>query len=339
MSGQVPFFRPELPSFSEMLSGRPVSATDWGQLAGAVNWLRGRGGQCLPYHAVGYDIPNGGSDSLVYRWRWKRETVARVWCLNMLSGTDGATATVTINGNAYAAVTPPTDRGARRNSYVFLESLSAQSNSIGTSTVTVAASGGTITVEGVSCWGHARFNLETDATDGGVDLTTCRARQPIVYFDYTGPSGVCVAEQGINARRMGHFAWTVPTTGAITPGSTTLTSIFDLDPVVQPACEFIGDTQAALQVRVYSKVDTGTGKVRFASAQAADTTTISITSTSYSWMTAELNAKCEDLTIEDGRRGNVWESIEISAADPTGGTLRIQSIQINRQTTATQSKL
>ncbi len=328
MTARVPHFKPELGGFDDMRSSEPVSGSDWSTLGYLANWQNGRGGQCIPWCAVGHEVASGGSATLTFRHASKVQTVARVWSLNLLSDTDGATATITINGTNVGTVTPPRTRSERRSSYTFVEERSSQVSSTTTSTVVVAATGGDILIESLGAYDDARRTLARDSTDYGVDVTTLAARQPIVAFDYQSIKGVCDAEKSLSSRRLGHFAWGVPTSAAISPGSTSFTALFDLPVTVQSAIDGANTTENHA-VMVYSRVTGGTGQVRVVSAQASDTATISITRTSFGWDTDDIEIETEDLSAANGRRSGE-ETLTISAADPSGQTLSIAAILVIR---------
>lgn len=327
MSGEVPHRRPEIADFDDMLSGKPVSASTWVTLAKAANWISGRGGMCVPWCAVGHDVSSGSSATLNFRFTPKKSAVARVWRINMLASADGTSATVTINGTAHPVVYPATTRDDRWAAHEFVEVFSSKKTGVTTSTVQVAATGGTVTIESIGAYEQVRRILDADTADYGVDDLTMRARQPIVDFDYASIAGVCDAEKNLQARRITHFAWAVPTAAAVSPGSTTLQQLFQ-DVPVQAAHES-GTTTENHAVLVYSKVDTGTGQLRVSAAQAANTTTVSITRTSYGWDAGTIEIETEDLTAANGQRSGE-ELLTIEAADPTGGTLSIASILIVR---------
>lgn len=328
MTGRVPHRRPELPTYDDMLSGRPVSAVDWSTLASAANWINGRGAQIIPWCAIGHTVASGSSASFLFRATPKAQSVAHVWAINMLASAAGATATVTINGTSMGVRRPATSQNNRRSSEVFLETLSAKTSSTTTYTVTVAAAGGNITVESLGMYAQARLDLAADATDLGVDITTLRARQPIRDFAYESVSGVCDAEKGMSARRIGHFAWSVPTSAAISPGSTSQTALFEIEPPAQAAVEE-GATSESLTVLVYAKVTGGTGSVQVAPVQATGTATVSVTSTSFAWAADNVTIETEDLTAANGQRTGL-ERFTITAADPAGQTLSIAAICVVR---------
>lgn len=543
MTGRVPHRRPELATFSDMVSGRPVSAVDWSTLANAANWINGHGGQVIPWSAVGHTISSGASESVSYRFAGTPSAVVRVWSMNMLSSAEGASAAVSINGDTATTVYPQTTTNSRRGSYVFEEHLgrvvseatgnggsltianhsaftegpgayrgarvfdgasgsyaaglgtAAMANalkgdctitawvylesftgnpvvacwfgadadpteadnvlaqiavntsgklalfyeySIGTnvsltstgtsltvdtwhriditrdtsgnvamyldgspndswtsqqlatggttaynvrigaspagaslltgrvyaltlrdveksaaaiaaesvltepdgdtigmwclhgsvtSTIEVTAAGGNITIESVGAYDQTRLELAANAHDYGIDTTTLRARQPIRDFAYESISGVCDAEKNMNARRIGHLAWSVPTSAAISPGSTSQTALFEIDPPAQAAIE--NGTSQSLVVMVYAKVTGGTGSVQVAPVQASGTATISITSTSFAWATGDVTIESEDLSAANGQRSGL-ERFTITAADPAAQTLSIAAIHISR---------
>lgn len=327
MSAIVPHRRPEFDT-DTIKSGLPVSGIDWGTLAGLSNWCMGHGGMLIPWSAIGRTISSGSTETFYFTVAPKASIVERVWRLTLLSGTDGATATVTAGGASAVDFTPPTTRDGRRQSYTVRESLSSKTGTSELTSVQVQATGGDITVESVACYEQTRRVLDADTNDYGVDLTTLRPRQPIADLDHKAIAGVCDAYKNLNARRSTLFQWSTPAAHAISPGSTSLTDLFPLHIPMAGAIPTTGDTTSSVAVVILGKVDTGTGKVRFSSDQAGDSADLSVTSTTTASVSDTLTIETEDLTVADGRQSNAWEAVRIQASDPAGGTLEIESIAI-----------
>lgn len=331
MSNLVSHYRPELDD-GDIRATKPVDDLDWSTLAAMANWANGHGGMLVPWTGPMLTVASGNTRVLPVRVQPKNQAVERIWCINMLASAAGASAAITPNGGSASTFYPSTIRAARRDSYIIRQSLSAKSASAAQASLQVVAAGGDITVESFACYEQTRRILASDTTDYGVDLTTLRPRQPIIDLGNKQIGGVCDAYKNMDARRACEFHWTTATNDSVSPGSTNYTSLFALDPVLQPAIPTYGDTSAALVVAVYAKVDTGTGNVRFTTAQDGDSVAVNVTSTSFAWVTDSVSTECEDLTAADGRRSG-WESVTIDAKDPSGGTLSIAAISIYRATT------
>ncbi len=326
MTRRVPHFRPEIGTFNDMHSGDPVSAVDWATLAQAANWVHGRGAQVLPWTAVGIDVADAASKTLRYYFQSKRATVARVWSMVLLSDTEGATATVTINGTAFSAERPPTDRESQRHAFTFVEQLGAKKTGLEVSTVALAAAGGDISIESIGCFDVPRHTLDNDEVDWGVDVNRLRARQPALRESI---GRVCDAEAHMSARRPTHAAWAVSTADGISPGSTSFTEMFNLPAPVQGAMDN-GATSQNVRCYVFAKVSSGTGQIKFTAGQTADTVTIDVTQTSFDTDWANLEIETEDLTASNGRRSGL-EDITVEAKDPAGQTLTIAGVYIIRE--------
>jgi hypothetical protein len=190
-----------------------------------------------------------------------------------------------------------------------------------------------MTVEAVACYGQTRATLDASTDDYGVDITTLRARQPIADFAYESVAGVIDAYKNADARRSSYFDWAIPTAVGISPGSTSLTDVFPLYPVVYPPVALTGTTETDVTVAAFAKVSGGTGTVQFDSTVAASSAALSITGTSYAWVSGTVTCSAEDLSTADSRRGAAWETVRIRASDPAAQTLSIAGLKIYRTTT------
>jgi hypothetical protein len=330
MSRTVPHLRPE-PGYAGVLSGAPVSATDWAGYGLLANWINGHGAQLIPWTALLRTVAGGATEVFNLRVRPSTRTVQRIWRLNIRSGTEGATATITCGSAAAVTVSPATTIAGRREAITIVENLSAKAtDATANVTLTVQATGGAMTVEAVACYEQTRATLDASTDDYGVDITTLRARQPIADFAYQSVAGVIDAYKNLDARRSAYFDWAIPTAVGISPGSTSLTDVFPLYPVVYPPVALTGTTETDVTVAAFAKVSGGTGTVQFDSTAAASSAALSITSTSYAWVTGTVTCSAEDLSTADNRRGAAWETVRIRAADPAAQTLSIAGLKIYR---------
>lgn len=334
MSRGVPHLRPELDT-AGILSGEPVSGSDWSTLGGLANWCNGHGGMVVPWAACGITIGSGSTVTLPFYIAPKKTAVQRVWAVNVRAGTAGATLTFTDSSStAHSARVAPTVRTARRNAMVFAEDLSAKTNTAGGATVSLEATGGTLTVESIACYEQTRGVLAASTDDYGVDLTTLRTRQPIADLDYQSVAGVMDAYKNLDARRPCYYQWSVPEANALEFTSGSYVDMYS--PLTIPVCGVIptlNDTKCQVTVCAYAKVDSGKGLVRFTSDQAGGSAVVDVTSTSFAWVTGSVQVDSEDLTTADGRRSAVWEGIQVECSDNTATTLSVAGIAIVRTTT------
>jgi hypothetical protein len=179
---------------------------------------------------------------------------------------------------------------------------------------------------------QTRATLALDTTDYGVDLTTINARQPIADFANRSLAGVIDAYDNLDARRAGLFHWTTPVAVPITFTAGSYVALFDLAPCVLLPVPGTGSTTSTVTCAAYAKVNAGTGQVRFTAGGAGGNVVLSITSTSFAWVTGSLAIDCEDLTVADGRRSGRWESLTIEGNDNTATTLSIAAISVVRTT-------
>lgn len=331
MSAIVPHMRPSLDADS-ILAGLPVDDADWQALAGLANFGNGHGGMLIPWCAVGYEVASGATQTFHFYVAPKARAVERVWRVNLRASTAGTTAQVTCGGAPTVTVTPPLARDRRGGSFVFSEPLSAKTATAADATLTIKASGGSVIVESVAMYEQTRATLALDTTDYGVDLTTINARQPIADFPNRSLAGVIDAYDNLDARRAGLFHWTTPVAVPVTFTSGSYVALFDLAPCVLLPVPGAGSTTSTVTCAAYAKVNAGTGQVRFTATGAGGNVVLSITSTSFAWVTGSLAIDCEDLNVADGRRSSRWEALTIEGNDNTATTLSIAAISVVRTT-------
>lgn len=328
MTATVPHFRPDFET-DAILSGEPVSAWDWSALAGLANFAQGHGAMLIPWSAIGYRVASGASQTFHFYVAPKLPAVERVWRVTVRSGTAGATATITAGGASAVTVVPGTPRDAA-TTYTIREPLSAKTSTAAGTTLVVAASGGTMRVVACAMYEQTRGGLDLDTTDYGADLGTVVVRTPILDAPSRSLSGVCDAYKNADARRAGLFHWSTPVAVPITITGGSTTTLFTLSPPTLGPVVLTGATTVTVTVAAYAKVDSGTATVTFESDGASDTEALSITSTSFAWVTGTLTIDCEDLAVADGRRSTRWEGLTITGADATATTLSIAAISVVR---------
>lgn len=331
MSATVPHRRPSLDT-SGILSGLPVSAFDWQALAGLGNFALGHGAMLIPWTFIGYHVAKGTSATFHFYVAPKASAVERVWCVNLRCDTPGATSVVTA-GSASVTAAPPSTRTGRTASLVIREPLASKTALPGDAALMVVAGPDSdVVVESVAMYEQTRSVLDLDSTDYGVDLGTVAVRQPIADFANASLAGVADAYKQLDARRAGLFHWSAPDADPLTFTSGSFAPMFGLDPLILGAVNAVGSTTADVTVAAYAKVNSGTGQVRFTSASTSDATTLSITGTSFGWVTGTLSVDAEDLTESDGRRASGWDSVKIECNDNTAATLSVAAVSIVRTT-------
>lgn len=331
MSATVPHRRPSLDT-GGILSGLPVSAFDWQALAGLANFANGHGAALIPWTFIGYQVAKGTSATFHFYVAPKARAVERVWCVNLRCDIPGATAVVTA-GSASVTAAPLSTRTGRTASLVIREPLASKTALPGDAALMVVADPDSdVVVESVAMYEQTRSVLDLDSTDYGVDLGTVAVRQPIAAFANASLAGVADAVKNLDARRAGLFHWSAPDADPLTFTSGSYAPMFDLDPLILGAVNAVGSTTADVTVAAYAKVNSGTGQVRFTSASTSDATTLSITGTSFGWVTGTLSVDAEDLTAADGRRASGWDSVKIECNDNTAATLSVAAVSIVRTT-------
>ena len=326
MTALVPHRRPELGT-DGIQSRLPVSADDQQQMAGLANFCSGHGGMLIPWCAVGKLLDD---ESVVFHFYVgpKARAVERIWRV-MLSGSTPAT----ITAGSAAAVDVPV--GATAATYTIREPLSAKTSTAGDTSITITSvEAGQLTVHAIAMYEQTRAVLALDSTDYGVDITTLQARDRV--FDTANRSlrGLADGYKNVDARRAGIFHWTGgPLLDFLAVTQASYTDLFVFYAPALGAITEAGGTTTSFRVAVYAKVNAGSADVQFLSAEAGDSLTINVTSTSYAWVTDDLDVDAEDLSLADGRRGSAWETIQVQARKGTATTLSIAAISVIRVTT------
>jgi hypothetical protein len=335
MTAIVPHGRPTLDT-AAIRAGEPVSATDWWRMGALANWSSGHGGMLIPWCAIGRPIGSGSTETFHFYVGPKNRAVERVWAVNLrASALVGVSAVVTAGSASAATVYPPSTRSGRIGTFVFREPLSAKTNTAAGTTLVVQAVGGTVRVESVAMYEQTRAALALDTTDYGVDLTSLSARQPITDFANRSIRGVADGYKNLDARRAGFFHYSTPTGVAIpvTATSGAPASLFALACPVAGAIPTTTDTTTTLTIAAYAKVNADTATIRAASSQAGANGDITVTSTTFAWVTSTVSVETEDLTIADGRQGNAWEDLTWTAWRGAGATqLDIAALSVVRLT-------
>ncbi len=332
MSRLVSHTRPELTD--GIRAGLPVGAFDWGGYAALAHWSNGHGGMLIPWASIGQDITTGNTGTFLFFVAPKKLAVERVWQINMHSSAAiGVTAAVTVGGASASTREVYELRNGRGAAYLFRESLGAKTETAAQTGVAIAVTGGTVTVESIACYEQTRGVLDADTTDRGVEFNTLRARDPILDLPNKSLAGVIDAYKALDARRSGYFHWSTDVSSAlaVTAGQGRPDDVFDLSVPMAGAIPTLGDTTMDVVCAVNCKVpEAATGFVRFQSDDAGDSVTVTQTDKNFSWVTGNLTINAEDLTITDGRRGNSWEGVAITAHVTASDTLNIQAISIYR---------
>lgn len=340
MTATVNHRRPSLDT-TRIESPSPLSGEDWTKLGGLANWCNGHGGMLIPWCAIGRTLTSASATFHFYVGP-KSRAVQRVWHVS-LTATEGTTADIKPGGGATETValiasgggaSSTTGGGALTQSYRFVESLSAKTNTAGDTTLTVTTSGGkTAYISGCSMYEETRGDLDLDTTDYGVDLASTHARQPIADFANRSTCGVANAYKNLDARRAGIFHWSTLTTDPLDVTQVGYTDLFPLYPPALGAVAGTGTTSTTFTVAAYAKVDSGTGKIKFISTNNGSSVEVDVTGTSFGWVTGTLTIDAEDLSIADGRRGNAWETIQIQGKKNTANTLSVAALSVIRTTT------
>jgi len=327
----VPALRPNFDT-GGILSGDPVSAADWGAMAGLANFCNGHGGMLIPWCAIGRTVASAATETFHFYVAPKNRAVQRIWCVNMRGSAAGTSAQVTPGGGSASTVFLGTVRSTRAAAFFFSEPLSAKTNTAADTSISIKAISGNVVVESIAMYEQTRLNLAQDTTDYGVDLASVRMRQPIADYANKSVAGVIDAYKNLDARRAGLFHWSTPDAQAVQFTGGSYQTLFPLSPPALAAISTTGSTTGTITVAARAKVDAGTGQVRFTAAGAGGNVVLSITSTSFAWVSNTLSIDCENLSVSDGRRSSRWEGLTIEGNDNTATTLSVSAISVYRAT-------
>lgn len=317
MVGFFPYRRPE-PDERLIRVASPVSSVTWTQLAGLSNWVRGKGAQLVPWTLPDVSISAAATEVFRFRVKPRNTAVERIWQFLLVTTTNGVTADLKAPTTGSATVVSVVPGADAIVPVTIIETLSAKSSTEAEINCSIKANGGSVRVIGIACYEQDRPILNEDSTDLGVDIATCGAQQPILDQTYQSLAGVHdVVQSGtqLDGRRVGllHLTW------GDTGTSRTTASYQDLMTLPAPvlaAKRYRTDVTADVKCSVYARVAAGAGgQVRF-TATSGDTLTLSVTSTSFAWVTAGvLTVDCEDMGSADGRQTAAtpaWDEIQVA---------------------------
>lgn len=335
MSAAVPHRRPEIGDVVRV--SVPVSGFDWATAAALANFCNGHGGQLVPFCAIGHTISASGSGTYPFYIAPKKRAVGRVWAIHMRGSTVDTTADVTINGSSAGTVAVPTTRGEPTAPFLFYENLSAKTNTAGGVNVVIDANTGDVTVAGIECYEQTRGELDANTDDYGIDITTLRPRVPIADVNYQSVAGALDAYKNLDCRRAGFFHLSTDTSVAptITNGTAPGDALTQLPVTVTGTLDDYGATTSSVTVAVYAQVDSGAGIVRAVSTEGGATLNLSVTGTSFAWVTGSLTVGAEDVSTTDGLRSawTDWEDVTLTAYVTTATQIDVAAIAIVRTTT------
>jgi len=336
MAATVPWKRTN-PRYQDIQVGAPVRARTWRELALLYHWLRGHGHHVIPAHCPAVELSSGGSETFRYNIVPSGRSIHRVWGFVLrqeipANPPTAATCTITLPDSSVVTLHPTTADGltgiSRR---LFVEALASKSSTPGEIALTVAHTAGTakVWVESICCFELPRAVLELDATDLGVDLETLRPGQPIVDDSYESAAEVAHSLASTKPLRNLVQLWFPKL--VFNSGSWT-----DAFPIPVPALPRKGqrsDTTKSCKWDVYARVTDGStaGDVRITTGRSANTDTLTVSSTSWSWLgTSDIELDCEVMTASDGLPGSsARETVQLAVQRTSGtGDIEVQGLRV-----------
>jgi hypothetical protein len=327
------------PQTSGVEIGSPVAAQAWRDAGQLANWINGTGTMLVPMTFPGIGIADGSSATLEFRVQSRGRALSRRWTILAKSASGGVDSQVpgtlvqlevqTPAAATAAAYAIPSDVQGMAP-IVHVEDLASKSGSAEqTIDIRLTAVNDDLVIYGIGCFELDRSELAADATDSGVEAGSLRARAPIRDVDNASAPGLVDAYDVASPRRGSLFQWAVDETDAASFASSTFADLFAVAPTVQARRASPSSANTTIRVAVLAQCSTGTGEVRFTSAEAGDSATLTISSASFAWVTAALDVLADDMTQPGAlASGPTWESVAIEARKLVSGSLDIKSISI-----------
>jgi hypothetical protein len=295
----------------------PSSTATHAQFAGLANWLRGSGAQIVAGNAPLTTIGSGVTRVFRYRTKPRDSAIQRVWHILLRANSTSGVVTAAIRSPAATGTSVTVLVPAGRDLRVpvtYVQSLAAKSSTEAQVDFDLTTVGGTVDVEGVSCYEQDRPVLNKDSTDLGTDTETLRAGQPIRGVNNESIEGIHdVAIGGHDARRVGIFHWGVPEEDAVTRTTASYQTLLDLAvPVLAPMLTS-GAVTGQVYWSVYAKVAAGAGGlVRLTTDGSGVSDAVTVSGTSFAWTTARaISIDCDDMTKADGRQGTRFDGLQV----------------------------
>ena len=312
----------------------PSSTSTHSQLAGLANWLRGSGAQIVAGNAPLVTVGSGVTRVFRYRTKPRDSAIQRVWSFLLRANSASGVVTASIRAPASTGtallVLVPVGRDLRVP-VTYVQNLAAKSSTEAQVDFDITTAGGTVDVEGVSCYEQDRPVLNKDSTDLGTDTETVRAGQPIRGVNNESIEGIHdVATGGHDARRVAIFHWGVPEEDAVTRTTASYQTLFDLAvPVLAPILTN-GATTGQVYWSCYAKVAGGAGGlVRLTTDGSGVSDAVTVSGTSFAWTTARaISIDCDDMTKSDGRRSTRFDGLQVEYQGDGTNALSLAGVSV-----------
>lgn len=322
---------------NRMRAALPVLGDEqWYHIGKAANWVRAHGGT-LAYSGVYGTISAGSQVAHTYMVWPRHEGHARIWIVTLIaSAGTSADGTITIGTPAPSTPADFTISGTKPQTFHVVQELTTKTDVPAETTVTIANSADSaspVIINAISCHEVPRQNLQSEY---GVELASLTALNPIVEDqDYTSDLSIEAAARHARigkhvARKSCQFGF-YSTTG-LTTTSTSLTGAFPLDCDAMPRFLESANTSRNLVWNAYAKVTGASASGEIAITSAAETVTMTVTSTTATWHKDHtISVRCEDPTrwpTDGGIRTGSRDTLTIQYRKTAGTSITIYGLSI-----------
>lgn len=318
---------------SGLLVGAPVQAGgSWSEFAGNANWIRSKGACLVPFFSPSYTIASGTTRTFHFRVKTRNVAIERVWgfLVRRASSTTATTATIRApasTGTSVAYSVPVTRDLVQPVTYI--ETVASKATATVDLTFDIAASGGDVELEGVSCYEQDRAGLANDTTDFGVMIDTVRGGEPILAVENTSAYGVMRSLANLDARRTGIYHWSYPAEAPITRTTASYDTVLALGMPVCAALLNAAATTGAVKWSAYAKVAGGSGKIKLVTSDSGVSSEITVTGTSFAWQTAaDVDINCDDFAEPDGLRSSTWDELNWQIQGDGSNALSVAAVSV-----------
>lgn len=330
MPGIVPVVRPQL-NHDAIRIGKPPSAQTHMGLALLLNWLHGRSATLVPTCFPERLIGSGTTETFRFRVKPRATAIQRVWILNLRTTTTGSGvgANVASPSGGTARFAWVAAAGEETIPFVYVQNLTSKSSTEAQIEVTVAATGGTVIVDAITCYEQDRAYLDLDSTDYGVNELTMVSGSPIqVSSSQRSYGGAYASMVSGDGRRVGILQWSVGDDTQVNTTSGSFQDVFLLPSEVLVPKRFTGDVTGAVLWSAYARVDTGTAEIRVTTTGSGVSDTVTISNTSFGWLSnsRSISIDCDDMSADDGLQGSAFDDMQVAIRSASGGArITIQS--------------
>lgn len=335
-------------SGNEIRAAHPVRSDTWWQMADAVNYLHGRGGQLLSLNPYQSNITPGNSGTFSgYIWP-RYENQHRMWVVTLVAINPAKLSFGTIsNGTVTSDWSVGGSLGGSSNYPIKIvrlqEEVTPSATPAASNTLTVANNSASAGTDGVRVLAVQLFELPRYELDAGYGVAqhALASRNPIVGTTSGDISIEAVPRHARTAKTVARrnllFNWNYPLGISSTSGS--FANMFAFEPELR--CRHLeqANTTRSVAWTAYTSVASGdTGELKLTASQSGQTDTMTFTNTSAAWQTPRtLTINTEDPTrwlTDSGLRGGSAETVQaaLRRSAGSGAGVNVYAIMIGEST-------